>query len=309
MPEAQLGATTGGVWTAAEAQRQGLTLRQVRWRVESGEWQVLHRGVYATAGVVPDAPMRAWAAIAACGGRGRARAAGRTAARLLGLPLVDDADPLLPQACRTGALDDVASDRAGRAAGGLVVARLALAPEDRVLVHGVPSLSPRRTLVDLARVLPFEALVCAMDDALHRGLVDAAALRTVVEARTGRPHAALLRRAAAAADGRAESPLETLARLLLQPVLPGLVPQVRVLDHRYEVVARLDLADEALRLGVEADGGRYHAGTAALAADRRREARVAVHGWHLERVTWADVRRDGARTQARVLRVARRRAA
>ena len=52
--------------------------------------------------------------------------------------------------------------------------------------------------------------------------------------RRGRAAAGLarrLRRGLALADDRSESPGETLARLLLLPVLPGLVPQVRVFDR------------------------------------------------------------------------------
>lgn len=309
MQEQGLGARTGGVWSSADLDAAGLTRSQVRVRLQRGEWQVLRRGVFADAGVVPDVAMRAWAAILSAGGRGRARAAGRTSARLLGLPLIDDDDPLLPVARQQARHDDVAVARSLRPTGDLHPARLVLADDDRVLVGGVPALSPVRTLVDLARLLDHEALVCAVDDALHRGPVTVEQLWSQVEQRRRAPYCRRLRIAVAAADGRAESPLETLARLLLLPVVPGLVPQVVVLDRAARVVARLDLGDERLRFGVEADGARWHRGEAALAADRRREHRLAAQAWRLQRVTWSDVRRDGPGTRQRVALAVGRRSA
>ncbi len=109
-------------------------------------------------------------------------------------------------------------------------------------------------------VLRPDALVCALDDALHRGLVEPEHLEELVRGCTGRPGARALADGVARADGRAESPAETLRRLVLAPVLPGLVPQVVVRDEQGLPVARLDLGDRTLRLGVEADGQRGHAG-------------------------------------------------
>lgn len=161
-----------------------------------------------------------------------------------------------------------------------------------------------RTLVDLASLLTLEALVCALDAALHRRLITTSDLHDAVAGRTGRRRGPALRRAVALADGRAESPPETLGRLLL-PVLPGLVPQVRVRAGG-RVVARLDLGDEALLLGVEMDGRRGHAGSAMIAKDRRRDAPVTRLGWEVERGTWWDVRCGQPAFVERVLRGADR---
>src|SRR5207253_2398666 len=98
------------------------------------------------------------------------------------------------------------------------------------------------------------------------------------------------RAAVALADGRAEAPTETLARLLLLPVVPSLVPQVRILDRYGRIVARLDLGDEAAKLAVELDGKRGHSGDAMVAKDRRRDRRTEAYGWWTERGTWYDVR-------------------
>ena len=307
MDEAELGSRTGGLWTTADARDAGLSRAHVRGRLARGEWQAVRRGVLTDGGVVLGPQGRGWTAVLAVGGPRRAAAAGRTAARLHGLPLIDDADPLLRPTARQGRHDDVVSRRPLQDRDDLHPTQAPLVRSDLVVPGGGPiALSPLWTLVDLARLLSHEALVCALDDALRRGLVTAAQLDEVVQQRSGRRDVEALRRAVAAADGRAESPLETLSRLLLLPALPDLVPQVVVLDRTGRVVARLDLADEQRRFAVEADGARWHGGGAALAADRRRERRLEPYGWAVERVTWADVRRDGVQTRDRVVRAARR---
>lgn len=295
MRDSELGTSTAGVWTTAAARAAGLSRSQIATRLADGRWQRVRRGAYADGGVIPDALMRASAAVQVTAGV----AAGRTAARVHGLPLVDDDDPA------TGRFelpyDDVAVRQDRRHRVTLQTARLQVALADVQVLRGVPVLTPLRTLVDLARVLRPDALVCAFDAALHRGLVQRVELERAVENRRWRTGGPVLRTALALADGRAESPQETLARLLFLPVLPGLVPQVVVLDHVFRPVARLDLGDERIRLGVEADGATWHAGRAAQ--DRRRDFRT---GWTIERCTWWEVRREPTALLARVLATARR---
>ena len=301
---ADLGEETGGAWTTAEARRCGLSDEQIQHRVTQGEWQRLRRGVLTDAAVVPDAALRGWAAVVATGGFGRAWAAGRTTARLLGLPLIDDDDPATGAA--DAAHDDVAVPSARRLGqrDTLHVQRLKLKKGDTALVNGCPSLTLDRALPGLARTLSHEALVCLLDAALHAQLIDLSRLEVVVAAQAGRNGGARLRDAVALADGRAEAPSETLARLILLPVIPGLVPQVEVFDRAMRLVARYDLADEELKLAVEADGTRGHAGTHMVAKDRRRDRKTGGFGWTTERCTWWELRREQDELRARVLATA-----
>jgi hypothetical protein len=304
---ARLGASSCGVWTRREA-LEVLSAGQVDALVRANTWQVPWRGVYADAGHVLDAEQRAWAAVLAAGGavsgsggrRLRAVASGRTAARLWRVPLIDDEDPA------TGAddhrFDDVTVDRnlvrqehAGRC---LVPQRSSLGRDDVVqLSSGLWVTTPGRTLLDCALLLTAQALVCAVDAALHRHLVRRDELRPPPR----RPGAALLRSAVSSADARAESPPETLARLLLLPRLPGLEPQVELFDHAARLIARFDLGDREARLAVEADGKAGHAGAAMVAKDRRRDRRTEALGWHTERVTWWELRREPAALVRRVV--------
>ncbi|MCW2615255.1 MAG: hypothetical protein JWN08_2249 [Frankiales bacterium] len=287
-----------------------MTPAQVATQLRRRAWQQPWPGVYADAGVDLDPTQRAVAAVLASGGAGqpaplrpggraglRAIACGRTAARVHGFLLIDDDDPAT--GAREASLDEVAVRTSRR---DLVVApdgatrslcrrRLLLGAGDVRLVPGGLHVTSRlRTIADCAAALSREALVCLLDDALHRGLVRREGLAELVRARAWCVGAVALREAVAAADARAESPAETLTRLLLLPVLPALVPQVRVHDDR-RVVARLDLGDEELRLGIEADGRVGHAGEQMVAKDRRRDRTTERLGWRTERFTWFDLRR------------------
>jgi very-short-patch-repair endonuclease len=322
-----LGATTCWVWTRPDA----LTLLpagQVRALLRDGYWQVIFPGIYADAGCELTAEQRAYAAVLASGGRTgqpvlakdrgnwRAVAMGRTAARVQGWPLIDDDDPA------TGAtqhlLDDVAV-RGGRRT--LIMPtdegpprelhryRPGLAPMDVVRrPSGLLVTSRMRTLFDCASLLTHEALVCVIDHVLHTKALTKAALSAYAEQHRWLPGAPALRAALAVADRRAESPHETLVRLLLKPALPDLRPQVKVYE-RNSLIARLDLGDERARFAVEADGRAGHAGQAMLAKDRRRDRSTSQRGWHTERVTWFEVRREPAETLARVVAEYQRHAA
>jgi hypothetical protein len=318
---ADLGDASLGIWSRAAALRV-ITVGQLDHRVACGEWQLVWPGVYANNGYVLSPQQRAVAAVVASGddvGRERAQvraiACGRTAARLHGLPLIDDDDP------STGAVEHLIDDvHTFRAAAGrsrtvhqgprrLVRHRFTLGSDD-IVVHptGLRATSALRTVCDCAQLLDFEAAVALTDAALHQSLVMPDQLAAAIHARDGWPGVRRLAEVVAASDGRAESPAETIARLVLQPVLPGLTPQVRVRDSSGRIVARLDLGDEERRFAVEADGKRGHAGTRMVAKDRRRDRRTEPFGWRVERVTWHECRTQPEQTRTWVLNAAERHA-
>lgn len=302
---AGLGEQTGGVWTRAQARAAGLSDSAITRRVATGEWQCLRRGVYADGGSPPSPVARGWAGVLACGGPGRAWAAGRTTVRLYRLPLIDDDDPAT--GVRDADSDDVVV-RAGRArrSGTLSVCRFTPKAGDTVLVDGCPTFTLARALPGLAGVVSFEALVCVLDAALHRELLTAEQLAEAVTDAAGSRGCAVLQRATAFADGRAESPHETLLRLLLKPALPGLEPQVRVRNDKGRIIARLDLGDDEIKLAVEGDGKQGHQGSTMAAKDRRRDRTTEAQGWVTERFTWYETRRKQEEMLGHVLAAARR---
>jgi hypothetical protein len=103
----------------------------------------------------------------------------------------------------------------GRVTRLLHVHSAALAPDEIVQLDGMAVTSVARTVVDLARSLPFEAALVTADAALHRHRVTPAELATAVDRSAGRTGNPSARRVVAAADARAESPGETRSRVAI----------------------------------------------------------------------------------------------
>ncbi|WP_432559217.1 type IV toxin-antitoxin system AbiEi family antitoxin domain-containing protein [Granulicoccus sp. GXG6511] len=119
---------------------------------------------------------------------------------------------------------------------------------------GVPVTTIERTVVDLARWLPFADAVAVVDAALHRG-VERAALEAEIELARRRRFNERARRAVAFGDARAESPGESRSRVLMAVVglpMPQLQREFR--DHNGEVDARVDFDWEEYGVSGEFDG-------------------------------------------------------
>lgn len=143
-------------------------------------------------------------------------------------------------------------------------------------------------------VLPRRHVVAVLDDVLRRGLLDERAVETFLSALAGRRGCRRVRLWSELADPRAESPLESLARL---SCLDGGVPpddlQVVVRDGTGRPVARGDmgwrLADGRWLLA-ELEGKEFHDVPEALLHDRRRQnALVASRAAEVLRFTAEDV--------------------
>jgi hypothetical protein len=139
----------------------------------------------------------------------------------------------------------------GRCTGLLHVHAATLHADDVVEVDGVVCTSIARTIVDLARTLPFERALVTADAARHRHRVSAAELAAAVERVAGRRGAPDARRIVAAADPRAESPGETRSRVAIARA--GLPPPT--LQHEVpEIGARTDFYWEEFGTVGEFDG-------------------------------------------------------
>jgi hypothetical protein len=125
------------------------------------------------------------------------------------------------------------------------------------------------------------------DMALHAGLLDLSTF--TAWARTRRTGRGLvnLRRVAANAEPKSESPMETRLRVLL--VLAGLPrpeAQVSLHDAQGRFLGRPDLYYPNQRLGIEYDGATHRHN---LAADNQRQNRLLSEGFGLLRFTATDV--------------------
>jgi REase_MTES_1575/Transcriptional regulator, AbiEi antitoxin len=260
----------GGVVTAPQAHAAGLTRAQIRTLLAKGGWRRPMRGILVAPEPIDPFRTSVRSALLACP---YGVAGGITAARLHGL--------WIRQAWTAAELPQVLlpAGFTHKAREGIRL-RSGLLAEQHVIVDGFRATTLARTVHDLAVVLRLNDLVCLLDSALRTGWVPARDSR-----RRSR-----LDTAAALADARSESVLETLLRLLL--VRAGLEPETlqhEVVGPRGAVLARLDLAWPSIRLAVEADGAAFHDAPRALYRDRRRANDLELLGWTILRFTWTDV--------------------
>ena len=271
----------GQVFLGRDAVARGLlTDKQLR----STAWIRLLRGVYADASLPPGFALqvRAAALVLPPG----AVLSGRTAAWLHGVgTAVDDGDPVqvcVPPPARWGPV------------AGLTIQHMALDPTEIVVRSGIPCTSPLRTAVDVARSGPAEETIPVLDPLLARTRLTVTQVLGALPLGSG-PEATA---AACWADHRAESPPESVVRVLLRRRGLVPVPQHVVRDDRGGFVAQVDLAFPDARVAVEYDGA-WHAEPGQFARDRRRLNALQAAGWRVVHVTAADLH-DPAALVARV---------
>ncbi|WP_336923739.1 DUF559 domain-containing protein [Aquipuribacter sp. SD81] len=140
------------------------------------------------------------------------------------------------------------------------------------------------------------------DATLARWPATAERLRTAVAGGRGRRGVRTARRALPLLDGRAESPPESVLRLLVHEAgLPRPVPQLVVTGPDGRAVARVDLGWPDQRVAVEYDG-RHHMEAGQWQRDLRRRERLEELGWRVVVVTREDLAHDPLGTAARVRR-------
>ena len=155
-----------------------------------------------------------------------------------------------------------------------------------------------RTVLDLARSLPFEPAVVTLDTALHEGLLP----RELIQQRLfdiagtrGSRHAA---RVVRFADGRSASVGESRSRVVLAEL--GLAPsalQYEVTTASGQFVARTDFAWEEEGIVGEFDGRSKYGRLLrpgqdpgdAVFEEKRREDAIRDTGWEVVRWTWGDL--------------------
>jgi hypothetical protein len=129
-----------------------------------------------------------------------------------------------------------------------------------------------------------------MDAALHGGTCDRDDLYQAVGRQSGRRGIVTARELLGLASPKAESPMESEARLVM--IDGGLPPPVL----QYEIVDlngrswRLDFAWPDLRVAAEYDGVDWHSGPEAFLRDRRRSTALQELGWVVVPIVAEDVR-------------------
>nr|NLI48884.1 type IV toxin-antitoxin system AbiEi family antitoxin domain-containing protein [Propionibacterium sp.] len=283
------------IWPRRQLIERGWTDQTLRRAKATGELVQVRRGCYAPPPIGLDDRAQHLQLVRATlpGLHPDAVVSHASAAALHGLPL---------QAGWLGRVRVTRTDGGhGRRRGPVHLVNAPLDAEEVVELDGVRVTSLARTAADLARELPFEWGVITCDAALAAGLSRAELMDAVARGRrrTGSPRA---RCCAEFADGRSESPAESLSRVQFDRMgipAPELQYEIR---HLGSFIARCDFAWPAQRLVGECDGrGKYGALLAsgdtpedAIMREKRREEQIRQAGWWVVRWGWAEAR-DGYR--------------
>ncbi|GAA2151272.1 hypothetical protein GCM10009844_33230 [Nocardioides koreensis] len=154
-----------------------------------------------------------------------------------------------------------------------------LEPQDVVELHGLRVTTPLRTAWDLGRVRWTEPAISALDAMLRLDVFSREELLAGVERFRRMRWITTLRTMAPLADGRSESPGESVLRLRwIECSLPAPTPQYEVFRGG-RLLARLDLANPELRFAAEYDGAEWHSSPEQQQHDSLRRADVSHEDW------------------------------
>lgn len=287
---ARVAAAQHGVFTRAQVVRLGATRGVIHHRLRTGRWEWLARDVFRVAGAPASWRQNLMAACLAWGeGAVISHRAAAALWRLAGF----EPGPV-----------ELTVPRSRRRAEPGVIHRHPLFRADVTMVEGILVTTPARTLIDLASVVPREAVEEAMDDALRRGMVSIPLLRRRLYAigRKGRPGVAMTRLLLDSRDPSQAVPESVFERRLLRILQRAGLP-APVLQHEVRsggrLVAVIDFAYPDARLAIEADGYRWHSGRIRWDHDRARRNRLTLLGWRIIHITWTDLsRRPATMTRA-----------
>lgn len=156
---------------------------------------------------------------------------------------------------------------------------------DDQVVDGVTT--PFRTVVDCARLLPFDEALAIADSALRSGLVTREELEGIEVRGAG---AAAVRRVLLHADGRAANPFESVLRALCLEAGLLVEPQGEVVLGHDTIHPNLVCRDR--RAVIEGDSWTWHSTRRAHTRDCARYNLLTLHGWAVHRFTWEQVMLD-----------------
>jgi hypothetical protein len=284
------------VRNVAEWYATGLTRKQLRSSVRSGMLVRVWPGVYATRSAVKWAeasPERGHAllVIAACASVGRDSVASHQSAALIhGLDLF----PMPPDMV---ALTRSPARRSGQRKSAGISFHAAELPDDHVTrVRGAKVTTVARTVIDIARTSSFTSAVVTADSALRAALtrdegtafITKDALLATCDACAHWPGIRQARRAVDFADPRAESVLESCARVVfaehgLDP--PELQSTITGRNFRYIV----DFYWPKYRVIAEADGEVKYSDPRRAIRQLERDQQLRDHGDKVIHFTWREL--------------------
>jgi len=165
---------------------------------------------------------------------------------------------------------------------------------------GIPVTTAARTVVDLARSLPFAEGVVAADSALRQGLTTAVELWQVAGQCRLQRGGDQADRVVHFADGRAESPLESLARVVFdEGGLPPPELQVTITGADNQLIGRVDFLWRKYRTIVEVDGAaKYEQDPHRARTELWRDKAFQRAGYQVLHFNWREITAEADQTTA-----------
>ena len=241
-------------------------------RTLASRHQKIYRNVYLPKGQEVTAVTKA---VAAWLWSGRdATAAGLSAAALHGSKWIDATLPAELIRSVAGTVE------------GIIVRRDGLDQDETCLVRGIPATTPARTAFDLGRRGTLTQAIVRLDALANATHLKPDDITALLHRHGGARGLVQLRDAIDLMDGGAESPQETLTRLLLIAAgFPRPETQILVCDEFGCFIGRVDMGWTEWKVGVEYDGPQHWASPADHAHDIERIADLEAQGWTIIRLS------------------------
>jgi hypothetical protein len=161
-----------------------------------------------------------------------------------------------------------------------------LGDDEICVLKSIPATTPARTAFDIGRCGRLRTAVIRIDALMRATDLKPADVQLLIDRHRGSRGLVQLRRVLRLADGGAESPRETITRLVLvQSGLPPLRTQIEVFDEAGHFVARLDMGWTQWRVAVEFDGAQHWTDPRQRTRDIDRIAELEALGWRIIRVS------------------------
>jgi hypothetical protein len=259
---------------------------------ERGTLVPVSRGAYTLPEIVTAAegdPVREHALAAAAAARRAGLGAvvsHGSAAIIHGLDLLTKPDPGTVTLTRSPRGSQSRSPR-----GGATMHIAELPPDHVTSALDTPVTTVARTVIDLGRLLPFTDGVVVADAALHKRMTALPELRAVLAYCDRWPGARRAEQAAAFSDARAESVLESIARVAFhEGGLPPPELQAWVGDaDEGVVIGRVDFFWPEHRTVGEADGALKYSDSGRAVSQLRRDALLRAAGFEVVHFTWREI--------------------
>jgi len=278
-----------GIRTTAELLAEGKSASQIETLARQGALIQVRRGVYARADLAAQLVARSGGdhllqTAAALAVSGLAVASHQSAAHIHGIAV-------LGKWRRVTLTRPPGRSKSAQSGTRLHCAQL---PTEHVTVcHGMCVTTAARTVVDLARTVEFRAGVVTADSALHQGLVTMAELESLLAGCLRWPGSRRAAEVVAFADKRAESVLESIARVVFRDCgLPP--PELQIWVGGAVAVGRVDFLWRRFRTVVEVDGLMKYANPARATLQLERDKRLRDAGYEVVHLNWQEITENPA---------------